>query len=123
MMETQDNYHSFCLECGDEISYGKRSDSKFCCDRCRCRWHNRHMQGKRRQKEKAERIMEKNHQILIDLLEKGENSIDLLQIKNQGFRPEYASTVLKGRTSMTMSCYNISYKMTEQKIFGIKKEE
>ena len=27
-----------CLECGNRISYGSRTDRKFCCDKCKNRW-------------------------------------------------------------------------------------
>ena len=110
-----------CLECGDEIAYGKRSDSKFCCDACRQTWHNRHRNQMYRVKEKVDRILENNYRILLRLYESHTYSVALPLLKEMGFQPEYATTSIHSRSSMMMSCYDITYRMSEQKIFFIKK--
>lgn len=121
-MEEEGYLISHCLECGDEIAYGKRSDSKFCCDRCRHRWHYRNRWGMLRSKERQDRCLEKNYEILLSVYESGLRSIDLPQLTAMGFRSEFASTVVRGRTSLLMTCYDFSYKMSETKIFGIRKD-
>ncbi len=110
-----------CLECGDEIAYGKRSDSKFCCEHCRQRWHNRNRNGMYRLKERYDRILEKNYQILLGLFESQVRSIERSRIMAMGFRPEFATTAVHSRSSMLMTCYDITYRMSEQKIFFIEK--
>ncbi len=119
----EEELHKRCLECGDEIAYGKRSDSKFCCTHCRQNWHNRNRNKMHRIKERYDRILEKNYQILLELIESNIHSIDRSRIIAMGFRPEYASKAIHSRSSMLMSCYDISYRMSEQKIFFIDKEE
>ncbi len=121
-MEEEGFFISHCLECGDEIAYGKRSDSKFCCDRCRHRWHYRSRVGMLRSKERQERCLEKNYEILLSIYESGLRSIDLPKLTAMGFRSEFASTVVRGRTSLLMTCYDISYKMSDTKVFGIRKD-
>ena len=110
-----------CLECGDEIAYGKRSDSKFCCPHCRQSWHNRNRNNMYRIKEKYDRILENNYRILLQLYESHTYSVALPLLVEMGFRPEYATTAIHSRSSMMMSCYDITYRMSEQKIFFIKK--
>ena len=112
---------SHCLECGDEIAYGKRSGSKFCSDRCKNRYHNRAVSAMRHFREKSDRALEKNHRILEELLEEGVNTMDLSLLLSQGFQAEYVTSVIRGRSSLTMSCYDIQYRMTGQKIFGIRR--
>ena len=119
-MEDED-FKNHCLECGDEIAYGKRSDSKFCCPHCRQSWHNRNRSNMYRIKEKYDRIMENNYRILLHLYESHTYSIALPLLVEMGFRPEYATTAIHSRSSMMMSCYDINYRMSEQKIFFIKK--
>lgn len=110
-----------CLECGDEIAYGKRSDSKFCCDACRQTWHNRNRNRMYRIKERVDRILENNYKILLRLYESHTYSIARPLAEEMGFRPEFATTAIHSRTSMMMSCYDITYRMSDQKIFFIKK--
>lgn len=112
---------SHCLECGDEIAYGKRSDSKFCSDRCKNRYHNRAVSGMRHFREKTDRALEKNHRILDRLLKAGIGTADLSWLLSQGFQAEYVTSVIRGRTSLTISCYDIQYRMTGQKVFGIQR--
>ncbi len=119
-MEDEEPIHH-CLECGDEIAYGKRSDSKFCCPHCRQEWHNRNRNQLYRIKERYDRILEKNYQILLSLYESRTYSIARTLIVEMGFRPEYATTAVHSRSSMMMSCYDITYRMSEQKIFFIQK--
>ena len=114
---------SHCLECGDEIAYGKRCDCKFCSDSCKNRWHNRNAQGMRHYREKCDRVLEKNHRILSELIEQGVTTLELPELLSKGFKPEYATTALRGRTSLLMSCYDIHYRMTGQKIFSIGRME
>ena len=121
-MKEEGFFRSHCLECGDELAYGKRSDSKFCSDRCRHRWHYRSRMGMLRSKERHDRCLEKNYEILLGIYESGVRSIELPQLMSMGFRSEYACTVIRGRTSMLMTCYDICYKMSETKVFGIRKD-
>ena len=66
--------------------------------------------------------LEKNYEILLSIYESGLRSIDLPKLTAMGFRSEFASTVVRGRTSLLMTCYDISYKMSDTKVFGIRKD-
>ena len=66
-----------CLECGDKIRYG-RTDKKFCCDECRNRHYNSKLKEGRAYRRKVLAILQKNYDLLDELLKSGVDSADSL---------------------------------------------
>ncbi|MBO4446747.1 MAG: hypothetical protein J5764_01320 [Bacteroidales bacterium] len=100
---------NLCLECGKEI-YG-RTDKKFCCQSCKNEWHNRNNATYRLVRNKTITALGRNHKILEDLIEEGIESIDELELRQMGFRPEFltSSNIHDRRTLKEYACYDIVY--------------
>ena len=87
-----------CLECGDEIRYG-RSDKKFCCEECKNRWHNRQSQGSRHFRQKVTSALEKNYIILDALRKTTLRGIPVSDMESMGFRREFFTSFRKCATT------------------------
>lgn len=59
-----------CLECGEEIDYG-RINKKFCCTKCKNDFHNKRLQHAHAVKARVQNVLEKNYAILERLLKRG----------------------------------------------------
>ena len=109
-----------CLECGDEISYG-RSDKKFCSEECRNRHHNTHHRSCRNYKRKVAAILDRNYEILESLVNAGVKAVWLSEIIAMGYNPAYVTSYRKhGRRSMC-HCYDICYIATDNRMTSIAK--
>ena len=52
-------YNKACVVCGDEWTrWGRRSDARFCSDKCRDDWNNAHRKLKRKHKRIVDLIWE-----------------------------------------------------------------
>lgn len=112
--------HPKCLECGDEISYG-RSDKKFCSDECRNRHHNTYHRSCRNYKRKVAAILDKNYEILENLVNSGVKAVWVSEIIAMGYNPAYVTSYKKhGRRSMC-HCYDICYIATDNRMTSIAK--
>ena len=111
---------SFCLECGDEIHYG-RPDRKFCCENCKNAYHNRKARNSRITRLKVMHALDKNHGILEKLLKLGIDSIDLLELKHLGFDMSYSTSYRRVRCHDEYCCFDIRYIMTPTKICAVSK--
>jgi len=109
-----------CLECGDRIRYG-REDKKFCSDECRNRFHYKRNKEAILARRRAERSIEKNYGILDGILKEGVSEIDVSEIVALGFRPEYVTYFKKNRRFIELACFDIRYRMSELRIFGIER--
>ena len=62
-----------CLECGDQIRYG-RTDKKFCCDECKNRHYNNLAKGSRTFRRKVLSMLSGNYDVLNEILRSGASS-------------------------------------------------
>ena len=109
--------HPRCLECGDEIVYG-RSDKKFCGVSCRARYHNREA-GSSKSRMRILSILDRNYSILEGLLSLEITSIGNAELGALGFNHEVITSSAKIRGHTEVSCFDIRYFRSETKIFNI----
>ena len=109
-----------CLECGDEIVYG-RKDKKFCSEECRHRHHNDNHRSCRQYKRMVNAILEKNYGILEELVVSGVESIWVADAIALGYNPAYVTSYRRhGKRSMC-HCYDICYVTTDNRMTSISK--
>lgn len=109
-----------CLECGDEIVYG-RKDKKFCSDDCRNRHHNHHHRSCRQYKRMVTVILDKNYEILDELVRSGIEAIWVADAIALGFNPAYVTSYRKHGTRSMCHCYDICYVTTDNRMTSISK--
>lgn len=115
-----DEERGTCLECGEPLVYG-RTDRKFCCDKCKNRYHNRRIRNSRNMKLRVWNALEKNHGILESLIKMDVDAIKLPDLSSLGFNMEYSTSFHKVGRHSQFRCFDILYYMTDSKIFGIRK--
>ncbi len=99
--------------------YG-RKDKKFCSDACRTRFHNHIHNSSRNIIRRTICTLNRNHDILENMLAAGCLSIDIDRLLAGGFRLEYITGLRKSRAGHTeCRCFDIKYCITERKIFNI----
>lgn len=108
-----------CLECGTEITYG-RTDKKFCSDVCKNKYHNRRHGEYIRTHAKVINALDKNHEILKQMLQTGITSAKIGDMVQWGFNPEYVTNARKIRHKMEYRCFDIRYFQSENKIYKIE---
>lgn len=110
-----------CLECGDEIPYG-RNDRKFCSTSCKNRWHNKHKEYTARgYQTRVLNILERNHDILSKLLRLNINSLDKGELIRMGFDFNYLTSCRRVRRRTECCCFEIRYFDTESRIDHIER--
>lgn len=109
-----------CLECGQPIQYG-RIDKKFCSDTCKNRYHNRESSQFLKIHSKVIHSLDKNYKILNHCIEKGLTSVDLRDIIQWGFNPEYVTGVHKARMKLENRCYDIKYQRSDNRIYNLER--
>ncbi len=109
-----------CLECGNRILYG-RTDKKFCCEECRTKHHNDQARVGRIFKAKVLKAMERNYVILDEILRKGEDSANLMELAAVGFVPGIVTSYQKSGKHDVYTCYDIKYIMTRTRVYSIMK--
>ena len=109
-----------CLECGDEIIYG-RSDKKFCCTSCKNKYNYFNSLRAERYRQKILAALNRNYQILDRIMTAGADSIDLEDAICMGFDPYIVTSHRKTRSREEYSCFDIKYIMTPTRIKGLSK--
>ena len=109
-----------CLECGEQIRYG-RTDKKYCCEDCRNRHHNSMMKDSRAFRRRTLSILSRNYSILEEFIKFGIRSVDLSYLLQRGFVPGIVTSYRKVRKHDEYSCFDIKYIMTETRIYGMSK--
>ena len=109
-----------CLECGEQIRYG-RTDKKYCCEDCRTRHHNSLMKSSRTFKRRTLSILTRNYNILEEYVKQGVESVSLADLSHRGFVPGIVTSYHKVRRHDEYYCFDIKYIMTESRIYGISK--
>ena len=111
-----------CKMCGRPVV--GRSDKIFCCEACRNRWHYHFGEGHERYSRKVLSALRKNYEIMESLLSEGRTSVDLLRMQDLGFKPAYITGHRRARYGHDeYRCVEISYCMTQRKVFRIFREE
>jgi len=122
-IEEKDNKH--CLECGHELHYG-RGDKKFCNSRCRNKYHNKEKRDKQDHKtvqSRVDRTINKNYTILRNLTISGFNSVDIGQLIQWGFNPDYMTANRRVGKRNECWCFEIKYNLTPTKIMNLEFDE
>ena len=111
-----------CLECGDVLPYG-RSDMKFCCVNCKSRYH--YVNGGHHKSIRLKTIsaLDRNHAILMSLIEDGVTSINIPDLAQMGYRFDCVSSYHKVRNHNEFRCYDLKYYKTDSRIFGLSRVE
>lgn len=109
-----------CLECGDKIRYG-RTDKKFCCDDCRNRYYNGKLKASRAYRRKVLALIDRNYELLDDLIKRGLDSADFMDLTALGFTPDAVTFSHHSRRNHDYACYDIKYRMSESRIYSISK--
>lgn len=116
--EINDEEKARCLECGEEIDYG-RLDKKFCSARCKNSFHNRRFQHSKAVKMRVMKILEKNYLILDRLLKSGVTSISLTELKDYGFNMDYFTSYSKTKRHDEFSCFDIKFVVMSSSVTSI----
>ncbi len=109
-----------CLECGDEIKYG-RSDKKFCCDACKNRYHNRQAQDSRVFRQDVLSSLDKNYIILDSLRRTALRNILITDLESMGFRRDLFTSYRKSTRREVYMCYDIRYFVRGECVTSISK--
>ena len=111
----------YCIECGAPLGLFGRSDRKFCSQNCKNLWHNNKNSNYRTFRQRIISCMDRNHKILDKLIQAGIRSIDKNEIVSLGFSPGHSTSVTRYRTHIMYYCFDISYHVSESRIWGIEK--
>lgn len=117
---TEHDDRPLCLECGEEIEYG-RHDRKFCCQECKNRYHNRQHHYRRTVHLRIIGILNKNYEILNRLLMADVTSINLGDLSQMGYNPGFVTSCRKVRGHEECRCFDIRYFSTATRIFNIER--
>lgn len=113
-------YVSRCLQCGSVINYSGRADRKFCCAGCKNRYHN---YRRFRRTDSAQRSvfvkLERNYEILDNLIRLGLNGMDRVTLGYMGFDPAYATSYYRMGRKNVYTCFDIRYELTTSKVKGV----
>lgn len=111
---------SHCLECGDRITYG-RADKKFCCEDCRIRYNNYQSRVSKAYRRKIQKMLSSNYAILDALIKDGRTSLDIVELVSKGFVIGIMTSYHKVCRHDEYACFDIKYKMSASRIYGITK--
>ena len=110
-----------CLECGGGMDSVGRSDRKFCCEQCKNRYNNRKSHEYRGLHMKVLRALDKNHEILDNLLRSKITSIDLGDLALLGYDLDFSTSYRKNGIHSEYRCFDIKFLCTDKRIFKISK--
>ena len=109
-----------CLECGEQIRYG-RTDKKFCSDRCKNKHHNDMAKAGRIARHKVIKLIDRNYEILDELIRSGTDAAGLTDLVAAGFVPGMVTSYRRSGRHDVYTCYDIKYIMTSTRLFSIMK--
>ncbi len=110
-----------CLECGETIHYGSRTDRKFCCSKCKDTYHNKYRLKDRKHIQRTNRILEKNHRILRTLHENKIKEIEINELKVLGYSIDYVTSFTKTRYKTVLCCYDMQFYYSGSKLKNLTK--
>lgn len=101
-----------CFVCGE--SFRGRSDKKFCSAYCRSSYHNRIYAREDREMRRINNILRRNRRLLLAHLSKQQPVADLLQLVEEGFRPDYCTGYTLTDTGQVQHrCYEVCYEIDD----------
>lgn len=118
IIREEENGEARCLQCGNELSYG-RSDRKFCCLDCKNKYHYVTQRDRRIIRRRVNSSLERNYEILSSRLEAGEDEMSLMAAESLGFTPGNMTSAKKSGARIEYSCYDIFYKISPTRIYSI----
>lgn len=110
-----------CLECGETIHYGSRTDRKFCCDKCKDSYHNKCKVKDRKHIQRTNRLLEKNHKILRTLNANGIKEIEINELKVLGYSMDYVTSYSKAGYKTVLCCYDMQFFFSGSKMKNLTK--
>lgn len=110
-----------CLECGDPLPYG-RKDRKFCCPSCKNRHHNRETRQWRLRYASVIGVLQKNHDILRQLIQMGIRSIPKTELEQLGYRAGFVTASGRVGRRTVCRCFDIVFIDMETRISGLEIE-
>lgn len=116
----EDRKPQHCLCCGAVIEYG-RIDKKFCNAHCKDEFHNRGRHRMMDMKRKIDRDLEVNYKILNYLLKLNVDQIPVQDLIAMGFKTAVATSYSRQRNAVCLGCYDISYCLSQARIFNIRR--
>ncbi len=120
-MRTKKQTKCYCLECGTELT--GRKGKKFCNTDCKNKYNNRKNQTIRRYKEETINRLSRNYEILESLLMEKLPNMGLQELNSLGFDDNcFTSRTKENHGHDTRCCFDISYDITSNKIFNIKRK-
>lgn len=117
---TEDEEGRRCLECGNEIVYG-RADRKFCCELCKNRFNNRKNNYIRAMRARVLGAINRNYSILDGLIMNGVTAIPMIDLKQMGFDPDYVTSYSKVRRHDEFRCFDIRFRIVASEVVGISR--
>lgn len=120
-MKLKKRKYDFCVFCGAPLTTGRR-DRKFCSLVCKNGYNNEHYSEDQftAVRNRTMRILSKNYSILCDAVQAHKTSIDVSDLVDAGFNPEYATSYKRTRGGDEVRCFDIKYRQTNVKIFNIR---
>ena len=109
-----------CLECGDQIEYG-RTDKKFCCEDCRMKYHYTASKMSKTYRRKILKTLSRNYLILESLVKSDTLSMDLADLVPMGFVPGVVTSYRRNGKHEVYYCFDIKYIMTATRIYSVGK--
>lgn len=109
-----------CLECGGEISYGRR-DKKFCCERCRNSWNNHKYHSIRAVRLRVLGALDRNYTVLDKLLQLGVHSMAFVDLAQMGYNKEFMTSCQKVGGHEEFRCFDIKYRRSDSRIYRIER--
>ena len=109
-----------CLECGDEIRYG-RTDKKFCCPACKNKYHNKLYHTSRSAKRRILGALDRDYSVLEKLRRLDIRSISLGDAAQMGYNKEFVTSWHKVGGHDEYRCFDIKYCCSESRLFRIER--
>ena len=121
-MDYSDTNHGrpVCLECGDEIVYGRKG-KKFCSEECKNAFHNRRHHYSRTVRLRILGILDRNYSVLEKLLRLDIRSISLGDLAQMGYNKEFVTSYHKVGGHDEYSVFDIKYCCSSSRVFRIER--
>lgn len=111
-----------CLECGDLLPYG-RPDRKYCSIACKNKHHNREARQWRSRYTRTIGILQKNHEILRNLIQVGIRAISKSELVQLGYQPDFVTSSCRLGKKTVCHCFDIVFCETENRLTGLDMEK
>lgn len=109
-----------CLECGDEIVYGRKG-RKFCSEECKNTYHNRKHHHSRTVRLRILGILDRNYSVLEKLLRLDIRSVSLGDLALMGYNKEFVTSYHKVGSHDEYSVFDIKYCCSSSRVFHIER--